>query len=71
LRYLSKKHAAEMLDVSLRTLDRYISRRFITARMLRSGSVRIAVDEVEKCFKADFFDSVHGNNPISNISNNK
>ncbi len=51
MRYLSKKHAAEMLDVSPRTLDRYISRRFIRVRVLRSGSVRIPIGEIEKCFK--------------------
>ncbi|MBT4681543.1 MAG: helix-turn-helix domain-containing protein [Chloroflexi bacterium] len=55
--YLSKKHAAEILDVSVRTIDRYISRRIIRPRILKTGSVRIPIDQIMKCFKPSVFNS--------------
>ena len=51
-----------MLDVSVRTIDRYISRRFIRPSVLRSGSVRIPISEIEKCFKPSINDFLKGGN---------
>jgi len=48
---VSKKHAAEILDVSVRTIDRYISRRIVRVRTMRGGSVRIPIGEIDKFFK--------------------
>jgi predicted site-specific integrase-resolvase len=53
MRYLSKRNVAEQLDVSVRTIDRYIAKRIIKSRTLVTGKVRIPVAEIEKLFKPD------------------
>ena len=51
MQYLSKRRFALRLDVSIRTIDRYIAQKRITAKTLVTGRVRIPETELDKCFK--------------------
>jgi len=52
VRYLSKKSFAKQLDVSVRTIDRWIAQRRISTRTFVTGGVRIPSSELDKCFKS-------------------
>lgn len=51
VKYLSKSTVADKFDVSVRTVERWIDRHFISSRKLVTGSVRIPETELEKMFK--------------------
>ena len=51
MRYLSKRRFAEEINVSVRTVDRWIAQRRISTRTLVTGGVRIPATEIERCFK--------------------
>lgn len=58
---LSRKEAADLLEVSTRTIDRYIRGKKLTARK-RGGNILLNEEEVSN-FKVARFQSVHGASP--------
>ncbi|MBT4398659.1 MAG: hypothetical protein HOD37_04185 [Bacteroidetes bacterium] len=51
MKYLSKRTVANQLDVSIRTVDRWIARHLLKTKIMVTGSVRIPETELEKMFK--------------------
>ena len=58
---LSRKQAAQILDVSTRTLDRYIRSRKLSARK-KGGTILLSEEEVSN-FKTSRFQNMHGASP--------
>lgn len=50
-RFISKEAAAERWDVSVDTIRRLISRGNLTGYRLNNRIIRVAVEEVDACFR--------------------
>jgi excisionase family DNA binding protein len=61
---ISRQEAAELLDVSTRTLDRYIRSKKLSARK-KGGSILLAEEEIQN-LKVAHFQNMHGASPESN-----